>query len=104
MFDFTEKAAKEMFRQDAGRGQWIRLFVIGGGCQGFKYCVAWMEPMLMMSNSAHLYEKFGVNVYIDERSYEFLDQTTLDYDPFKGFIFNNPKAISSCGCGGSVTF
>lgn len=81
---------------------------MGGGCQGFKYGVTWMEPMRMMSNSAHLLEPCPplecAFVYIDEKSYRFLENATFDFAPFKGFTFDNPKATSSCGCGESVSF
>ena len=45
-------------------------------------------------------------VFVDRKSYEFIDGTTLDYDTSlvsKGFIFNNPNAKSSCGCGTSFS-
>ena len=48
----------------------------------------------------------GSHVYVDPRSFRFLDGTTLDYDTSlvsKGFIFNNPNAKSSCGCGTSFS-
>jgi iron-sulfur cluster assembly accessory protein len=48
----------------------------------------------------------GSHVYIDPKSFSFLDGTTLDYDTSlvsKGFIFNNPNAKSSCGCGTSFS-
>jgi iron-sulfur cluster assembly accessory protein len=48
----------------------------------------------------------GSKVYVDPRSFRYLDGTTLDYDTSlvsKGFIFNNPNAKSSCGCGTSFS-
>ena len=46
----------------------------------------------------------GARVFVDPKSYRFIDGTTLDYDTSlvsKGFIFNNPNAKSTCGCGTS---
>ena len=48
----------------------------------------------------------GSRVFIDPKSFRFIDGTTLDYDTSlvsKGFIFNNPHAKSSCGCGTSFS-
>jgi iron-sulfur cluster assembly protein len=48
----------------------------------------------------------GARVFVDPRSLRFLSGTTLDYDTSlvsKGFIFNNPNAKSSCGCGTSFS-
>jgi iron-sulfur cluster assembly accessory protein len=45
-------------------------------------------------------------VFVDPRSHRFIDGTTLDYDTSlvsKGFIFNNPNAKASCGCGTSFS-
>ena len=47
-----------------------------------------------------------LEVFVDRKSYEFINGTTLDYDTSlvsKGFIFNNPNAKSSCGCGTSFS-
>ena len=48
----------------------------------------------------------GARLFIDPKSHRFIDGTTLDYDTSlvsKGFIFNNPNAKSSCGCGTSFS-
>ncbi len=43
-------------------------------------------------------------MFIDHKSYGFVSDMTLDFKPLKGFIFENPKVTSSCGCGKSVGF
>jgi Fe-S cluster assembly iron-binding protein IscA len=43
-------------------------------------------------------------IFVDHKSYKFVGDMTLDFKPLKGFIFDNPKATSSCGCGKSVSF
>lgn len=111
----SEAAWNEIIRQDAGKGRWVQILVMGGGCQGFKYGVTWMDPMSAFTNDNHLLEPAPVLVdgvwtrrkawiFIDHKSYKFMDQATLNFSPFKGFTFDNPKAISSCGCGESVSF
>jgi len=82
----------------------LRVGVKAGGCSGFEYVFGWeAEPRaddLIFSGPQ------GVRVWVDPRSHRILDGTTLDYDTSllsKGFIFENPHAKSTCGCGVSFT-
>lgn len=103
----TDSAWKEIERQDAGRGRWVRFLVMGGGCNGFQYGMTWTEPLLAFTNDNHLLEHHiykSAKMFIDHKSYRFVSDMTLDFKPFKGFIFDNPKVTSSCGCGKSVGF
>jgi iron-sulfur cluster assembly protein len=82
----------------------LRVGVKAGGCSGFEYVFAWeaspRETDLVFEGPN------GVKVWIDPRSHRLLDGTTLDYDTSlvsKGFIFNNPNAKASCGCGTSFS-
>jgi len=82
----------------------LRLGVKAGGCSGFEYMFAW-EPAprdgdLVFDGPG------GVRVWIDPRSHRVLDGTTLDYDTTllsRGFVFQNPQAKSTCGCGTSFS-
>jgi iron-sulfur cluster assembly protein len=82
----------------------LRLGVKAGGCSGFEYIFAW-EPApgdkdLVFAGPG------GVKVWIDPRSHRILDGTTLDYDTSllsRGFVFQNPQAKSTCGCGTSFS-
>src|SRR5262245_57131257 len=80
----------------------LRIGSKAGGCYGLSYTFAW-EPAPREGD--HVFDgPEGSHVYVDPRSFRFLDGTTLDYDTSlvsKGFIFNNPNAKSSCGCGTS---
>ena len=53
----------------------------------------------------HIFEgPEGSKVFVDPKSYKFIDGTTLDYDTSligRGFVFNNPNAKTTCGCGSS---
>jgi iron-sulfur cluster assembly protein len=104
----TEAAWKEISRQDAGKGRWVQFFIRGGGCNGFQYYMGWMDPMLAITNDNHLLEPAWVGerpkIFVDPKSYKYVKTMTLDFSQFKGFIFDNPKATSSCGCGKSVSF
>jgi iron-sulfur cluster assembly protein len=82
----------------------LRIGIKAGGCSGLSYTFAWEAAP---REGDHVFEgPDGARVYVDPRSFRFLDGTTLDYDTSlvsKGFIFNNPNAKSSCGCGTSFS-
>jgi len=102
----TENAAKQIQKQLArrGRGIGLRVGVKAGGCSGFEYVFAWEAAP---KDGDLVFEgPNGVKVWIDPRSHRLLDGTTLDYDTSllsRGFVFNNPHAKSTCGCGTSFT-
>lgn len=78
----------------------------GGGCSGFMYEFEFISPP--EDDSCHKIIKFdGINIYCDKKSYIFLNGTEIDYEETlmsSGFVFNNPLATRSCGCGESVSF
>ena len=82
----------------------LRIAIKAGGCSGLSYTFAW-EPA--PRDGDHTFDGAdGARVFVDRKSFTFLDGTTLDYDTSlvsKGFIFNNPNAKSSCGCGTSFS-
>jgi iron-sulfur cluster assembly protein len=82
----------------------LRIGIKAGGCSGLSYTFAW-EASARAED--HIFEgPGGSRVFVDPKSYRFIDGTTLDYDTSlvsKGFIFNNPNAKSSCGCGTSFS-
>ena len=79
----------------------LRLGVKGGGCSGFTYVLAFDEKP---KDGDKEFQIEGLNVYIDPRSLNFLAGTTLDFSDSlngRGFVFNNPNAHKTCGCGNS---
>jgi iron-sulfur cluster assembly protein len=79
----------------------LRVGVKGGGCSGFSYVLAFdSEPR----QGDRILELSGVKVFIDPKSLLYLAGTELDYQDGlngKGFVFNNPQATRTCGCGNS---
>ena len=79
----------------------LRIGVKGGGCSGFSY-------VLGFDNEKHPQDKIlqsnGGTIYIDEKSLMYLAGTELDFQDGlngKGFVFSNPNAAKTCGCGSS---
>ena len=107
MIDSSETAATKirslMAKQGISEGG-LRVGVKGGGCSGLSYTFAW-EPTPREND--HIFEGLeGAKVFIDPKSYRFIDGTTLDYDTSlvsKGFTFENPNAKGTCGCGTSFS-
>jgi len=104
MITITERAAskvKEIATAEALDGQGLRLRVIGGGCSGFSYDLYFEDKPSDMDEE---FESNGVKLYVDPLSFQYLEDTEIDYvEDFSaaGFKFNNPNAKGSCGCGSS---
>ena len=102
----TEKAAKEVKRiiedQKLEPETVLRVGVTGGGCSGFSYALGFDKKYDEKVDSR--FEYHGVPVVVDKKSALYLDGTTVDfYDGIekRGFTFDNPNAVKSCGCGSS---
>jgi iron-sulfur cluster assembly accessory protein len=102
----TEKAATEVKRimvdQKIEPETLLRVGVSGGGCSGFSYALGFDKSYDEKADSR--YEFHGVPVVVDKKSALYLDGTTIDfYDGLeaRGFKFDNPNAVKSCGCGSS---
>ena len=79
----------------------LRLGVKGGGCSGLSYVLAFDEKP---KENDKIITAHGVTVYIDPKSLFYLSGTVLDFSDGlngKGFVFNNPQATKTCGCGSS---
>ena len=107
MVQISENAAKLIKKMTAKHGipeGGLRIGIKAGGCSGLSYTFAW-EPAARHGD--HVFEgPEGSKVFVDPKSFRVIDGTTLDYDMSlvsKGFIFNNPHAKSTCGCGTSFS-
>ena len=79
----------------------LRIGVKGGGCSGFTYVLGFDAESKPTDKIFQIEE---IKVYIDPKSLFFLSGTQLDYSDGlngKGFVFNNPNAQKTCGCGNS---
>jgi iron-sulfur cluster assembly protein len=79
----------------------LRLGVKGGGCSGLSYVLAFDEQP---KENDKIMELNGITVFIDPKSLFYLSGTVLDFSDGlngKGFVFNNPQAAKTCGCGNS---
>jgi len=79
----------------------LRVGVKGGGCSGLSYVLGFDEKP---KDNDKVLSSQGVTVYIDPKSLFYLSGTVLDFSDGlngKGFVFNNPQATKTCGCGNS---
>jgi iron-sulfur cluster assembly protein len=103
----TEKAATEIKKIVKDQGlpveqTRLRIGVKGGGCSGFSYMLDLTEEP--KGESDEELDSHGVKILIDMKSNLYLDGTEIDFKDevmAKGFVFKNPNATSTCGCGSS---
>ena len=90
--------------EDEGKeGLFIRVGVQGGGCSGLMYQLTFDNQDLEGDKS---FEDNGIKVVVDKKSFLYLIGTTLDFSGGlngKGFVFQNPNADRTCGCGESFS-
>lgn len=81
----------------------LRIAVVGGGCSGFSYSMAFENTPGLLDKT---YDFEGLKVFIDQASMLYLDGAQVDYVETmegSGFKFNNPQVKSTCGCGSSFS-
>jgi iron-sulfur cluster assembly protein len=106
MIKVTESAKKQAIRlmEDEGKdNSFIRVGVKGGGCSGLMYELTFDNED---KEGDKAFEDNGVKVVVDKKSFLYLIGTTLDFSGGlngKGFVFVNPNADRTCGCGESFS-
>jgi iron-sulfur cluster assembly protein len=81
----------------------LRLMVVGGGCSGFSYRMGFDENI---GAQDRVFDVAGVKVVVDQKSVLYLKGVEVDYHDGlmgRGFVFNNPQASGTCGCGSSFS-
>ena len=106
MIQLTETATtkvKEIMTQQNPAPAVLRVAVVGGGCSGFSYHMAFDNQENPTDN---IYDFDGIKVAVDQMSEMYLDGVQIDYIETlegAGFKFNNPNVKSTCGCGSSFS-
>ncbi|MBI3680911.1 MAG: iron-sulfur cluster assembly accessory protein [Acidobacteria bacterium] len=106
MIEVTPKAIEKIrqtFAREGVREGGLRLGVLGGGCSGLSYQFRF-EPKPRPNDN--VIDMDGVRIFIDPKSRVFLEGMTLDWQDSllqSGFVFQNPHAKRSCGCGTSFS-
>ena len=104
----TATAASEVRRvmdeQGLSADAVLRVGVAGGGCSGFQYSLGFDDKT--DASKDQVAEQHGVRIAVDKKSALFLQGTTIDFYTGldkRGFTFDNPNAVKSCGCGSSFS-
>lgn len=106
MVQLTERAVgkvKEILDQQEPKPVGLRIAVVGGGCSGFSYSMAFENTPQLLDKT---YSFDGLKVFIDQASLLYLDGVNVDYIETlegAGFKFENPNVKSTCGCGSSFS-
>lgn len=104
--NLTEAAAREVRniieQQELDKDKVrLRVGVKGGGCSGFSYLLDLTESQ---KETDEVFERHGIKVIVDPKSLLYLNGTVIDFrDEImgRGFVFQNPNATTTCGCGSS---
>jgi len=106
MVQLTETAigkVREILDSQEPKPAGLRIAVVGGGCSGFSYSMAFENTPNMLDKT---YNFEGLKVFIDQASLLYLDGVQVDYVESmegSGFKFNNPNVKNTCGCGSSFS-
>jgi iron-sulfur cluster assembly accessory protein len=106
MVQLTETAVskvREILDAQDPKPAGLRISVVGGGCSGFSYSMAFENTPGMLDKT---YNFDGLKVFIDQASLLYLDGAEVDYVETlegAGFKFGNPNVKSTCGCGSSFS-
>lgn len=103
MFNITESAVNEIKQYLDEENKYLRVYVEGGGCSGFKYGFDFEEGL---SEDDFEIPLDGFSILIDSFSMQYLDTATLTFkedDMGHSFVIENPNAQTTCGCGSSFS-
>tara|TARA_Y100001954_G_C15559286_1_gene477796 strand:- start:289 stop:615 length:327 start_codon:yes stop_codon:yes gene_type:complete len=93
----------ELLKKEGSSKKYVRVGVESGGCSGLSYKLVFENEK---DNDDELIEDNGVKLLVNKKSYLYLVGTTLEFSDGlngKGFVFNNPNASRTCGCGESFS-
>ena len=101
--DSAKNRLLDILNQEKEKKQFVRVGVESGGCSGLSYKLDFDNDK---NENDELIENNGIKLLIDKKSVLYLAGTTLEFSDGlngKGFVFNNPNANRTCGCGESFS-
>ncbi|MFD2725001.1 HesB/IscA family protein [Hyunsoonleella rubra] len=103
--DTAKKKVIELMADDgySATTDYVRVGVKSGGCSGLSYDLKFDKEQ---QDGDKVFEDNGVKIIVDKKSFLYLIGTTLEYSGGlngTGFVFNNPNANRTCGCGESFS-
>ena len=108
MIKVSEQAKKKVMELMTDDGynpnaDYVRVGVKSGGCSGLSYDLKFDKAQV---EGDKVFEDNGIKIIVDKKSFLYLIGTTLEYSGGlngTGFVFNNPNANRTCGCGESFS-
>ena len=106
MINISNTAKERLFYlldKDNEKNQFVRVGVESGGCSGLSYKLDFDDKK---NDDDELIEDNGIKLLVNKKSFLYLVGTTLEFSDGlngKGFVFNNPNANRTCGCGESFS-
>lgn len=103
--DIAKKKVIELMTDDGfdATKDFVRVGVKSGGCSGLSYDLTFDKNT---QENDKIFEENNIRIVVDKKSFLYLVGTTLEYSGGlngKGFVFNNPNANRTCGCGESFS-
>ncbi len=103
--DHAKEKAIQLMTEDGFKPfeDFIRVGVKSGGCSGLEYVLRFDNEK---TDADQIFEDNGIKIIVDKKSILYLAGTILEYSGGlngKGFVFNNPNASRTCGCGESFS-
>ncbi|HOF60730.1 MAG TPA: iron-sulfur cluster insertion protein ErpA [Candidatus Latescibacteria bacterium] len=102
--DSAAKKIRELLQEEGNPNYALRLQVVGGGCAGFQYKLAFDDEF---AEDDELLDYEGFRVVVDPMSARYVEGATIDYvesEMASGFKIENPNVVTTCGCGHSHSF
>ena len=97
----SAKIAELLNEEEEGTNYALRLQVVGGGCSGFQYRLAFDDDL---ADDDEINEVNGVKLVVDPMSMRYIEGAKVDYVETElgaGFKIDNPNVVTTCGCGQS---
>ena len=101
--DSAKNRLLDLLSKESDSKQYVRVGVETGGCSGLSYKLVFDS---LKDKEDELIENNGIKLLVNKKSYLYLVGTTLEFSDGlngKGFVFNNPNASRTCGCGESFS-